>query len=233
MYAPFQIALTDCWTNGVIAISENAQTFIDPDEGFKLKAVSLSASDNGKFIKLINGTDSSGDPIYAVESLTLNSATPPTSTRTWNTLPIIQKDATVAAVELYSVIGTTEELIAIYAPGETIPAYKRYRVTNSDQLTSVDALCKLAFVPLVDDTDLVFPPVTSALASGLQAVQYKLKSDSREEERWEDAYRVLNDDRAELDGKNIPIIETIGSFGAGSIPNLTGDCGFGYPTYGI
>lgn len=229
IYAPFQVALNECWTNGVIAVSETAQTFIVPDEGFKLKVVSL-AGDNGKFVNFINGTNTSDAPIYATETLTLNAASPPTSATTWNTLPTIQKDATTKGVELYSVIGATEELIAIYAPAETIPAYKRYSVGNSSELTSVDALCKLAFVAAMDDTDLIFPSVIGALSKGLQAVQYELKSDDRANGLWADALKILNDDRAELDGKHIPIIETIGSFGAGDVPNLTGDC-FGYPGY--
>lgn len=230
MFSPFQMALNETWTNGVTCVSETAQTFIVPDAGFKLKVVSFSASDNTKKIKFINGTDSSGDPIYATEELTFNVGTPPTSTTTWNTLPIIQKEATTSGIELYSVIGSTEELIAIYAPSEIVPAYKRYRINNSNQLTSVDALCKLAYVPAVADTDLIFPSVIGAILKGLQAVKYELASDDRDADRWAAAYKILQDDRVELDGKNIIIIETAGEFGGGSTPNLTGDY-WGWPGY--
>lgn len=228
MYAPFQIALDESWTNGVVAVSETAQTFIIPDEGFQLLAVSVAAGDNGKFMKLINGTDSSGDPIFATESLTFNNVTPPTSTTVWNTLPIIQKDVTAGPIELYSVIGATVTLIGIYAPAETIPAYKKYRVNNVGTIESVDALCKLAYVPAVADTDLIFPSVVGAILKGLQAVKYELASDDRDKQRWADAIKILNDDRAELDGKTFPLIETIGQFGAGDVPNLIGDY-WGYP----
>lgn len=230
MYAPFQIALDDCWSVGVVPVSETAQTFIVPDEGFKLKVVNTSATDNVKTLKLINGVNSSGDPIYATETLAFNNATPPTSTTTYNELPIIQKEATTAGIELYSVIGSTEELIAVYAPSETIPSYKKYRINNVSDETSVSALCKLAYVPAVDDTDLIFPPVIGAILKGLQAVKYELASDDRANARWADALKILEDDRLELDGKNMPIIETIGPFGAGSVPNLIGDY-WGAPPY--
>lgn len=231
MYAPFQIALDDGWSVGVIPVSETAQTFIVPDEGFRLKVVNPSATDNGKTLKLINGVNSSGDPIYATETLTMNNATPPTSTTVYNELPTIQKEATVGGVELYSVIGSTEELIGIYAPSETIPSYKRYKINNVTSETSVQALCKLAYVPAVDDTDLIFPPVIGALLKGLQAVKYELASDDRANSRWADALKILEDDRVELDGKNMPIIETIGPFGAGSVPNLIGDYWGAPPAY--
>lgn len=229
MYAPFQIALDDGWNTGVIPISETAQTFIIPEEGFKLKAVSFAAGDNGKFVKLINGTDSSGDPIYATESLTLNNGAPPTSTTIWNTLPVIQKDVTTGGVELYSVIGSTEELIAVYAPSETIPAYKQYQVNNPGDLTSCSALCKLSFVPASADTDLIFPSVLGALIKGLQAVVYELNSDDRDAARWAAALKILEDDRQELDGKNMPVVEFVGDFGAGQTPNLVGDQWSAYP----
>ena len=231
MFAPFQIALNTCWSNGVVPISENAQTFIVPDAGFKLKAVSFSAGDNTKAIKFINGTDTSGNPIYATESLTLNNVTPPTSTTTWNTLPNIQKDATTGPVWLYSVIGATTELIGIYAPSETIPSYKKYQVSNFGGQTSCDALCKLAFVPAVDDTDLIFPSLVGALIKGLQATQYELASDDRAEARWDQAMKILEDDRNELDGKTMPVIEVMGSFGAGNVDPLIGSYWGGYPSY--
>lgn len=232
VYAPFQIALDDGWNTGVIPISETAQTFIIPDEGFKLKVVSSAVGDNGKFVKLIGGTDTSDAQIYATESLTLNSATPPTSTTTWNTLPIIEKDVTTGKVELYSVIGSTVELIAVYAPSETIPSYKQYRINNPGDLTSCSALCKLAYTPAVADTDLIFPPVLGALAKGLQAVVYELNSDDRDAARWASAMKILEDDRAELDGKNMPVVEFVGDFGAGQTPNLVGDQWSAYPYQG-
>jgi hypothetical protein len=134
VYAPFQIAMDETWTNGVVPVSETAQTFITPDAGFKIKAVSFAVGDN-------------------------------------------------------------------------------------------------AFVPAVDDTDLIFPSVVGALAMALQAVQYEIASDDRKAERWASAQKILSDDREELDGKNFPIIEVAGPFGAGDVPNLTGDY-YGYTGYG-
>jgi len=223
------VASGDGCSNGVTAVSETAQTFIVPDEGFRLKVVSALA-DNTKTISFLNGTNTSGNPIYATETLTLNNAAPPTSTTVWNTLPIIQKQETAAAVELYSVINGTEELIGYYAPSETVPSYKRYSVGNYGDQTTANALCKLAYVPAVADTDLIFPPVLGALLHGLKGIQYELKSDSRDFEEWEKAKRILMNDREELDGKVFPVIEVVGDFGAGNTPNLIGGYGWGgYP----
>lgn len=223
MFAPFQIALHDGWTVGVIPVSENAQTFIVPAAGFQLKVVSPNSADNTKHINFINGVGTDGLPIYATEQLTLNNVSPPTSTTVWNTLPTIQKDATTGIVELYSIIGMTTELIGIYAPSETVPSYKRYKIGNPGSLSTAEALCKLAYVPAVDDTDLIFPSVMGALIKGLQAAQYEIASDDRDKARWADALKILEDDRVELDGKMQIVVEVVGEFGAGSTPNLTGD----------
>ncbi len=237
IYAPFQIALDDGWTTGVIPVSEVAQTFIVPASGFKLKFVTFpmpaTLSDEArKNVKLIGGTDTSRLPIYTTTQIALNLATPPTTTQVYGTLPNIQKDITTGPVYVYSVIGTVTELIAIYFPSETVPSYKRYKINNPGTLTSCSALCKLAFVPAVDDTDLIFPSVVGALIKGIQAVQYEIKSDDRDKERWDSAKLILQNDREQLDGKMMLVVETVGEFGAGSTPNLVGDYWGAMSSYG-
>lgn len=222
MYYPYQGAGNEYCSNSVIAISETAQTFVIPNEGFQLKVVS-NVADNAKTVSLIGGVDSNGQIIFVTETLTLNAAVPPTSTTVYNSLPRILKASTTYPVELYSVIGATEELIGYYAPSETIPSYKQYRVSNWGNATSVDALCKVAFIPASADTDLIMPPVLGALAKAIKAVVYERASDDRDQALWAQAMKILEDDRAELDGKMMPVVEVIGSFGMGDTPNLIGD----------
>lgn len=216
----FTIGACDCGTQ-VFPTSDTAQTFIDPTGPFTLRVENQDSADDGLELTLIGGRDVSWDEYFDSYTLELDSTTPSTS-RVYQSLPRIHKPVTVGAVEMYAVNGDDEELIAIYAPSETVPAYRRYRVEASEDETLVRALCKLAFVPLVDDTDIVDPGVFNALEIGLSALTKQRAGALREgEELWAGAYKVLDDDRSELDGDaTFPVIRTMGDFGAGSVLNL-------------
>ncbi len=188
----------DC-TGAVYPESQLAQTFIIPDEGFTLRAVSTETRGTLTFI---GGTDAADAEYFDQVTLSITNGTLDT-TRVWNALPRIQKSTTNVSVSLYAVNSGTATLIAIYAPGETVPAYMRYTVASPPtDAPACFALCKLAFVPVVADTDIVYPGVVRALKSGLLAVERETARErDAARELWAEAIMALDNDRKQLDGE--------------------------------
>jgi hypothetical protein len=204
-------------------VNDNAQTFLDPEAPFTLRIKSSTVGDNGLLVKLFGGRDPNGLEYFDSVSLTITSGSPANTTRQYSVLPMINKAVTTGQVDLYSVDTlAVETQIATYAPGETIPAYKRYRINNwIDSQTTVElALCKLAYVPVVADTDIVVPGIYGALKHGLKALSYEDTSDDNQDASWTRAYKVLNDDRHQLDGEVTMTVNVSPQFGAGSICNV-------------
>jgi hypothetical protein len=89
------------------------------------------------------------------------------------------KDVTVGPVYGYQFDGTNTFPLAVYAPDETNPDYRTQRLTqggcvatNCQQFPSkIEAYVKLAFVPVVNDNDLVLIDSLDALALGYQAMK--------------------------------------------------------------
>lgn len=179
-------------------VSQLAQTFRDPEPGFTLRT---KGTETGGNIQLVGGTDASDLEYFDTVQLAITNGTS-NQARVFNTLPQIQKPETENKVELYSVISGAETLIAIYGPGETVPAYTRYTVTTEDSTAPAClAQCKLAFVPVSADTDIVYPGVIRALKSGLKAVAREDKEEPEQAAKWwAQAQEALDLDRQQLDG---------------------------------
>jgi len=188
----------DC-TGAVYPDSNQAQTFIVPSAGFTLRAVSTETRGSLTFI---GGTDAANAEYFDSVSLAITNGTVTTS-RIWNTLPRIQKSVTNVGVQLYAVNGSTATLIAVYAPGETVPSYTRYTVANPPtDAPGCFALCKLAFNPVVADNDIVYPGLIRALKNGLLAIEReKARERDAALELWATAVHALDNDRKELDGE--------------------------------
>lgn len=200
-------------------VNQLAQTFRDPDGTFKLR---VKATEAGGNLLLIGGVDGSSNELFATVNLAITNGTT-TTTQTYTALPQIQKPETDAKVELYSVDNTTavETLIAIYAPGEEVPAYHRYTVTSTDSdAPACFALCKLAFVPVSADTDIVYPGVIRALKAGLKAVAREDKEEPEAAAKWwKQAQEALDLDRQQLDGDaNFTEFHVLPGVGFGDIP---------------
>lgn len=215
--APF----SEC-SNGVTPISDTAQTFRDPSDAFKLRVKSSTVGDNSKAVTLIGGLDADGNELFSTATLTLTSGSPATTSQVYTALPRISKALTTGQVDLYSVDNTTgdETLIATYAPYETLPAYKRYEISSYGEATSVSALCTLAYVPAVNDSDLITPGVLGGLKHGLKAITYEDTSDQQQDVEWARAEKALDEARSAEDGVTIPTFRFADGFGAGSIVNV-------------
>lgn len=200
----------------VFPATEVAQTFRIPTPGFYLRCIATAADDP---LVLVGGRDSNFDEFFDSVNLAITNGTT-TTTRYYSSLPQIIKPITTSEVKLYSVTtGGTATLIAIYAPGETVPAYKRYLVPCSDEYPLALCLCKLGFTPALQDNDIVYPSTARALQRGLRAViREEAEDEERAEQLWQQAVNFLDSEVAETEAAEEPILNVRPGYGAGSIP---------------
>ena len=138
-------------------------------------------------------------------------------------MPQIQKPTTTVGVELYSVDSDgNEELIAVYAPWEEVPAYRRYRVPDYVDASNALVFGKLAYVPAIEDSDIVIPSNLGALKMALKA----LRSEDTEEDEsadgdWARCFSILDQEVTETDSDaEFPMFRVQPEFGCEGIPNL-------------
>lgn len=223
-FAESGIHVTDSCRPIAQPLTETAQTFKVPEAGFKLRAISTETI--GASYTFTGGTDSSDDEFHDSVELSITNGTTTTS-RTWNTLPRIQKEETDVAVELYSVDSDgTATLIAIHAPGETMPAYQQYSVPDisddEDEDVQARILTRLCYVKLVADNDVIFPSSYGALQLGLQALRYEDVNDwDNAEAAWTRALMLIDSDKELLEGEaEIPSVRALPGFACSGIPNI-------------
>ncbi len=229
-------SINSCLIRGVVPVSDQAQTFVDPVGTFLLRAKSTAPSAG---LTLIGGADENGAAIAGHTHLSVLNGTT-TTTQQFTVMPFIEKAISQQYVELYSVdiLSSVETLLCVYAPSETVPAYKRYSIPNAADGDGFVCLCKIAFVPMIVDSDLVIPPVMDALILGLMSFQYRDKNDPERSalymgpnnpERASELGRsvpisgcldVLNSDRNEMDAGERPVFEVSRQYGAGNIRSV-------------
>jgi len=187
--------LTGAYTrNNVVTASEmtNAPQYI--------VAYSTDAQDVGKRT-LIQGLDSSGNPIYSVDVttpvtgvfLSLQSPTSVSTAMTLSALTGIQKDVTIGEVRYYQHDPATgdETWLLTMQPGETTADYRRYYLNNlpatccwatellqgcptGNSTTSIQvmALAKLDLIPVRVQTDWLLIQNLEAIIEECQSVRY-------------------------------------------------------------
>ncbi len=211
-----------CSIRGLIPISDTAQTFADPaaDSTFYLRAKSTKG--NGRGFTLIGGLDENGDEIQDNVKLEVTNGTT-TTTQQYTEMPFIEKAITPNSVQFYSVDTTTavETLLCVYAASETVPAYKRYVIPNAGDGDTFACMCQLAFVPAINDSDLIIPSATDALVSGLQALQFRDRNDfERYQQYMADAVQTLDSDLQKDTAAERPTFQMSRGYGCDSIPTL-------------
>jgi len=225
-FAGFGIAFDPVFTNpsGLKLIDENAQTFRIPIGTYRLRAVATEAADPG--MSFTGGFDADGNEIFATENLVLVNGSS-NATTIYTGLPYIKKVPTANSVLLYSVdtTSTIATLIASYAPGETIPEYRQYAggciTSTTDDPPTVNAICKIAFVPAITANDLVIPGLIGALKLGLMSIQFEDKVDPTNADTYMNrAIALLDSELKELDMGEQPAFFVSPNFGAGSVFNV-------------
>jgi hypothetical protein len=102
----------------------------------------------------------------------------------------VMKDVTAGNVRLYAqdTSGNLTDL-ALYTPTETNPVYVRTRLPNPIACTcatgQIEALVKMAFIPVVNDSDLILIDNLDALRDMLQSITYKESGDIKSATAYE------------------------------------------------
>lgn len=207
-----------CCDSMVYVLDETAQSFITPspgDDGYQLKVVATEPDTPDMYF--VGGYDADWDQIFDTETLAIGNGSF-TTTTIWKSMPQIQKPVTTNLVQLYSVDVATsdEELIAVYAPGETIPAYKRYKVPEWNGYPLARVFGKICFVEATADRDIPFPNNLRALKLALKALNYEDNSDmDRFQIYWNQAMAVLDNERSDSEDAELPTIKIADDFGSG------------------
>jgi hypothetical protein len=174
-------------------------------------------------------TSSAGNSAYPWQEtftgLTLTEL-PRTTVNAFRSIDAINKTATKGWVRVYAVDPTTgsEYCIAILAPDETLPQYRRYAIPGHEREegVAVTVLAKRKFIPVVtDDDDLI---VTNLGALKMMAIAIEKEENNNLDEALkyeEKAVELLREELKEVEGANIgrPQVQ-MEAFAMGEIANM-------------
>jgi hypothetical protein len=196
-------------------------------EALPIRITIADADDEGETIRLY-GIDASGNVIFdsdGREGIDYTTVLPSVTTSESFILTNVVKPTTEGTVTVSSVDGATVTALSTYEPTETNPLYRRYKVgtheARDDGAPVIRTLCKRRFVPVVHETDLVFPSNVRALRFAMNAC--KLEAQGAYEvgssiPYWEQCFRELNNSLRQARGN----IRTPGAFlfpgSAGAVP---------------
>lgn len=177
-----------------------------------------NATDAGKAIRLF-GTDVNDRPIYdsmgraGIEVLTVNPVV--TTTQIFKTVTGIQAPAMVRPWLLSVVNNSIVTQLGVYQPGETRPMYKRYGIGTRDDV--IECLAARRYIPVVNESDWVFPGNISALRYALQMLAFEAAGQQAEAQgAWQGALGFLNDEARYARGGAQPSVNII-SINAGGV----------------
>lgn len=172
----------------------------DPTLPFYVQFESTDSGDSEVVIE-IDGFDASGSAIF--DSTGNTALSTPVNTLLdsvmFGKITAVRKPVTQGTINLYAVNpydNSQKSLISQYEATETVPSYKRYRLSASEYAARVNCLCKRRFVELVDGPDdgtVIIPSNEGALKLTLMALQFEDKNDmERAEEYFNKAIQLLN-----------------------------------------
>jgi hypothetical protein len=149
-----------------------------------------------------------------------------TTANAFRDVDAINKTVTKGWVRVYAVDPDTavESCIAILAPGETLPHYRRYAIPgfeNKDGST-VTVLAKRKFIPIVSDDDDLIVSNLGAVKMMLIAIEKEENNNLQEASLYEDkAVELLKEELKESQGSAIgrPQIQ-MENFAPGEIPAM-------------
>ena len=192
-------------------------------------------SNNASVWRVLNasGTQvaiSSGNSDYPWQATFTPSLTttelPRTTVNAFRSIDAINKTATKGWVRVYAVDPTTgsESCIAILAPSETLPQYRRYAIPGfeSEEGATVTVLAKRKFIPAVSDDDDLIVTNLGALKMMAIAIEKEENNNLEEAAQYEGkAVALLQEELKEVEGANIgrPQIQ-MEMFAMGEIPNM-------------
>lgn len=162
--------------------------------------------DNGNWIRtFVSGSWIDGEQIL------LDNATPQTSVNFFSSIRAVDKPVTNGAVRLYQYnVDTTQNLIAVYEYRETLPCYRRYKIPGllvkageEGSPILIKALCKRAYLPILNDTDELIIANIGALKNAIRCI---IMEDDQMPDKaayyWKTAIDLLTAERLNYRGKN-------------------------------
>ena len=172
---------------------------------------------------------STGDSAYPWQAtftgLTLTEL-PRTTVNAFRSIDAINKSPTKGWVRVYAVDPVTgaENCIAILAPDETLPQYRRYAIPGfeSEEGVTVTVLAKRKFIPVFTDDDDLIVTNLGALKMMAIAIEKEENNNLVEAQVYEDkAVTLLREELKEVEGSNIgrPQVQ-MEMFAMGEIPNM-------------
>ena len=192
-------------------------------------------SNNASAWRVLNASStqvaiSSGNSDYLWQATFTPSLTttelPRTTVNAFRSIDAINKTATKGWVRVYAVDPTTgaEYCIAILAPDETLPQYRRYAIPGHEREegVTVTVLAKRKFIPVItDDDDLI---VTNLGALKMMAIAIEKEENNNLDEAMkyeEKAVELLREELKEVEGANIgrPQIQ-MEAFAMGEVPAM-------------
>jgi hypothetical protein len=151
---------------------------------------------------------------------------PRTTLNAFRSIDAINKTATKGWVRVYAVDPTTgaEYCIAILAPDETLPQYRRYAIPGfeREEGATVTVLAKRKFIPVVSDDDDLIVTNLGALKMMAIAIEKEENNNLDEAMKYEQkAVELLREELKEVEGANIgrPQVQ-MEMFAMGEIPNM-------------
>lgn len=148
------------------------------------------------------GIDSTGNTIFDQDGAPGVSIPNGTySTAIFAEITGVSKPITVGFSVLTSEIGgVTPFNLARFEPNETSPTYRRYKVGTENDRT-LRCLCKRRFVPLYNESDLVYPAHIGALKMAMLAVTAENASlQEKAQEYWNLCFQLLDTQKREARG---------------------------------
>jgi hypothetical protein len=189
-----------CW-NGCPSLGFTFQglvpTFREECHNGVIRTYLQNAGDAGKTI-LYQGTDAKGKWVRSqvsgvwIDGEQVVLADPYVDTlNTFNSITGVQKDLTIDRVLVYKVLTGGPVHIATYEYDEIAPSYQRFRIQGGGLVTrngccnntitpcnrTVEALVKLAYFPVSQDTDFLVIGNRGALRLGMQALKAEQDSE--------------------------------------------------------
>lgn len=175
------------------------------------------AADAGKTARFF-GLDEDGREIYdsnGFKGITLTTASPSSdTTQVFSRITGIQFPFLQGYTTLWQVVSGVETQIGVYAPGEQLPCYRRYKtgILNEAESVTLRLFCRQRFVPVIAPTDYVIPGNIGALKFGLLAM--KFENAGRLEDaaaNWAYGEKLLDEELAALRGSAVTTLRIMGN----------------------
>jgi hypothetical protein len=189
-----------------IDMGDHYCTLDDPPLPSAVGVSCSNAADVGLEVN-VQGLDVNGNPVYDEEGnlgVTIPLTLSPTKSYlsyqyAFSRITNVSKPLTYGTVSLYSIENNLDVLLSVYAPAETRPQYRRFKLKSTDK--PVSGICKLRYLPVISEQDPVIPDNLGALKLSLLALNYEDNNDlDTAEKYWMKTYALLNNQLKESRG---------------------------------